>query len=105
MVITQRFDNVLSWGTAAGSTSAAQLFDGSTSARTTTQYMQGVQLTNDDGSATIYLGYDNTVSSSKFWKKLAPGEYLEELMGRSVANKLYFVASAGTPTLSVAVMG
>lgn len=105
MVITQRFDNVLSWGTAAASTSAAQLFDSTAAARTATQYMQGVQLTNDDTTATIYLGYDSTVTSSKYWKKLGPGEFLEELMGRGVASKLYFIASTGTPNLSVAVLG
>jgi hypothetical protein len=65
----------------------------------------GVQFTNNDTAATIYLGYDNTVSATKYWKKLGPGEYLEELMGRGSLSRVWAVASTGTPNVSVAVLG
>lgn len=101
----QRYENVLSWGQVALSTSAVQIFDGSTAARTASQYGQGLQLTNNDTAVTVYVGYDNTVSSNKYAKELSPGEYFEVLAGKGAQSKIYAVAASGTPSLSVAVLG
>lgn len=100
----QRFENVLSWGQVALSTTPTQIFDGS-SGRAPSQYGWGIQLTNNDSSTTVYLGYDNTVSSSKYVKRLSAGEFWEGLMGKGAQAKLYAVAASGTPSLGMAVLG
>ncbi len=99
----QRFDNVLVWSQVGLSTSSSQIL--SALPAYPVGEIMGIQLTNNDSAATVYLGYDNSVSATKFWKKLAPGEYLEELMGRGSLSRVWAIASAGTPNLSVAVMG
>ena len=103
-----KLENVLYSGQITLSTAAAAVKSGVESALSFTVPYAGdvmaVQLTNNDASATIYLGYNNAVSSTNYWKSLTPGANLEEEMGRGTYNTLYAIASTGTPKLFVAVL-
>lgn len=100
MKIEPQISDFLTWDTASIGVTASQVFDSSTTGRTPNNY-RGVTLTNCSGN-TIYVGPDNTVTSSKFMLKLAAGEerYLDA--SQIALAKHYAIASGANSTLSVA---
>jgi hypothetical protein len=63
----------------------------------------GLHVTNN-GAAPVYIGYDDTVSPSKFIWRLLPGDFLELLGGDVLLRQIRAVTAAGTVPVSVAVM-
>jgi hypothetical protein len=100
-----RYSNILNSGQLASSTSAAQIFDASTLLRTAPITAYGVCVTNNDPSATLYIGWDNSVASTKFFQAILPNASYEISAGEGVLNKLWLVASAGTPNVFLTVFG
>jgi len=106
-----RLSNLLVSFTAATSTSASQLsanagWTGLASGQQ--QSLSSVWLTNNDVSATIFVGFSNTVSSTSYFYALPPQGILPvdlQHMGRGPFTKLWVVASTGAPNITVSLMG
>ncbi len=66
----------------------------------------GVEITNNGGSAALYIGYDDAVSATRNKNTILSGAHYEDNINRAVFdNKLYIVTATGSVLVYVVLYG
>lgn len=102
-VITQGFGSAILSLQVACPASATKLTD--ISGLTPPANFQGFSIANNDASATIYVAYGPTMSTTNWDRALAPSNPSLEVVARGLLNQTYVISSTGTPNMRITYYG